>query len=62
MATSWQSNKFVHPVHDGTELACGQTIGGMTVTVRGHDEYAGELTADQTTERSGGERRGAARR
>jgi hypothetical protein len=33
----------------------------MTVTVRGHDEYAGELTADQTAERPAGERRAARR-
>ena len=48
-------------VRDGTGLACGQTVGGMTVTVRGHDEYAGELTADQTAERPAGERRAARR-
>jgi large repetitive protein len=32
------------------------------VTVRGHDELAGELTADQSGERPAGERRAAARR
>jgi PKD repeat protein len=48
-------------VRDGTGLTCGQTVAGMTVTVRGHDEYAGELTADQTAERPGGERRAAKR-
>jgi large repetitive protein len=49
-------------VRDGTGLACGQTVGGMTVTVRGRDEPAGELTADQTVERPGSDRHGAARR
>jgi large repetitive protein len=49
-------------VRDGTGLACGQTVGGMTVTVRGRSDVAGELTADETAERPGGERRAAARR
>ncbi len=49
-------------VRDGTGLSCGQTVGGMTVTVRGRDEPAGELTADQVTERPSGERRATARR
>jgi hypothetical protein len=34
----------------------------MTVTVRGHDELAGEPTADQTAERQTGERRAVTRR
>jgi PKD repeat protein len=49
-------------VRDGTGLACGQTVGGMTVTVRGRSDAAGELTADETAESPGGERRAAARR
>jgi large repetitive protein len=49
-------------VRDGTGLACGQTVGGMTVAVRGHDELAGEPTADQTAERQTGERRAVTRR
>jgi chitodextrinase len=49
-------------VRDGTGLACGQTVGGMTVTVRGRDELAGESTADQTGERQVGERRAVTRR
>jgi hypothetical protein len=34
----------------------------MTITVRGRSDAAGELTADETAERPGGERRAAARR
>lgn len=49
-------------VRDGTGLSCGQATGGMTVTVRGHDEPAGELTADQNGERPAGERRATAKR
>ncbi len=49
-------------VRDGTGLSCGQAVGGMTVTVRGHDEPAGELTADQSGERPAGERRATAKR
>ena len=53
-------------VRDGTGLACGQTVGGMTVTVRGRDELAGEPAADQTAgqtaERPSGERRAVTRR